>query len=310
MSSVAGVIPQRRPTLFELSDRYDMNRAELMVFHRIYGLYRVPVWPDSVTDLVEEAVIRLLKQDPMAADRVRWLVHAHTGSQQNVVSQGMLTRICGRLGLHRTQPFGMTTNNCASTISALQVLDRLLARGEPDAEAILVCADVAFTPILQIIPNSSVTGDAAVACLLRRGGAGHRILATRVDIYGQHAGCQWQDEAANAEFETEYPARVTLTMRRALTEAGLTWDDIRLVLPHNVNIFSWKRVAAQAGIPVGLIYLDQVPETAHCFGADIFLNFAEAEREGRFAPGDKIMLATVGLGAVFAAVIVEYGSPR
>jgi 3-oxoacyl-[acyl-carrier-protein] synthase III len=307
MTTVAGVIPPTRPTLFELSDRYAMNRAELMVFHRIYGLDRVPVWHASIGDLVEQAVVKLLKQPGVDAGRVRWLVHAHTGSQQNVVGSAILAGICARLGLDRAQPFGVTTNNCASVISAMQVVDRLLRRGQPGDQAIVVSADVAFTPILQLIPNSSVTGDAAVACLFSRDGHGHRVLSSRIDVYGQHASCQWQDEAASAEFEAEYPGRVALTMRRALAESGLTWDDIKLVLPHNVNLFSWKRVAAHAGIPIGLIYLEQVPETAHCFGADIFLNFDAAQRQGRFAAGDKLMLVTVGLGALFAAAVIEYG---
>lgn len=306
LSAVEGLLPDTRPTLFDLGHRYDMSRAELAVFHRIYGLHRVPVWESTIDDLVESAVEQLLKQSDVDRDSVRWLIHAHTGTQHAVVGQAMLHRIRRRLGLAFAQPFGMSTNNCASTVSAVTVVDRLLAASGPGTRAIVVTADVAFTPILQVIPNSSVTGDAGVACLFGRDGAGHRVLASRVDVYGQHAACQWQDDGTAAEFETEYPARVAATMRAALDEAGLTLDDIRLILPHNVNVFSWKRVAAAAGIDLARVYLDQVPETAHCFGADIFLNFAHAEHAIGFRPGDKLLLVTVGLGAVFAACVIEY----
>jgi 3-oxoacyl-[acyl-carrier-protein] synthase III len=308
LAALGAVVPAERPSLFTLAGRYDMTPAELMVFHRIYGLDRVPVWGADTASLVEASVAELVQSSGVAAGRVRWLVHAHTGTQQEVVGRAGLARICRRLGLDRAQPLGMTTNNCASTVSAMRVVDRLLA-GAPDSDAaIVVTADVAFTPIMQVIPNSSVTGDAGVACLFSRADPGHQILASRIDTYGQHAACQWQDEAASAEFEVEYPRRLAAVMGRALDQAGLAWSDVRMVLPHNVNTFSWKRVAAEAGIPIDLVHLDQVPQTAHCFGADIFLNLAAAGRTGALRTGDRVVLATVGLGAVFAAVVLEYRS--
>ncbi|HKT03591.1 MAG TPA: 3-oxoacyl-[acyl-carrier-protein] synthase III C-terminal domain-containing protein [Rugosimonospora sp.] len=308
LTAVETVVPARRPSLFSLADRYDMTPAELMVFHRIYGLDRVPVWDSDTASLAEASVANLLRTSRVDTARVRWLVHAHTGTQQDVVGRASLVRICRRLGLDRAQPLGMTTNNCASTVSAIRVVDRLL-HGAPDTDvAVVVSADVAFTPIMQVIPNSSVTGDAGAACLFSRSGPGHRILSSTLDTYGQHAACQWQDDTTNAEFETEYPRRLAAVMNRALAQAGLSWPDIRLVLPHNVNTFSWKRVAAHAGIPIDLVHLDQVPQTAHCFGADIFLNLAAVSRSGTLRPRDRVMLATVGLGAVFAAVVLEYGS--
>ena len=308
LTAVETVVPATRPSIFTLADRYAMTPAELMVFHRIYGLDRVPVWEADTASLVEAGVANLLSSCGVDAGRVRWLIHAHTGTQQDVVGRAALQRMCRRLGLDRAQPLGMTTNNCASTVSAVRVVDRLLEAGTSTDVAVLVTADVAFTPIMQVIPNSSVTGDAAAACLFSRTDRGHRILSSTIDTYGQHAACQWQDDTTNAEFETEYPRRLATVMERALDQAGLSWSDISMVLPHNVNTFSWKRVAAHAGIPIGLIHLDQVPQTAHCFGADIFLNLAAVSRSGALRPRDRVVLATVGLGAVFAAVVLEYGS--
>jgi 3-oxoacyl-[acyl-carrier-protein] synthase-3 len=310
MSAVEAVIPDTRPSIFDLQDRYQMTAAELGVFHRLYGLERVPVWSAPVGELVEAAVEQLLKTSGVDRDRVRWLVHTHTGTDQSVVGDPMLQLICRRLGLRAAQPFGMTTNNCASTISAMRVVDRLLATGAPGDRAIVVTGDVAFTQSLQVIPNSSVTGDAAVACLLGRDGDGHRVLSSRVFTYGQHAACQYQDDAAATEFETEYAPRLVHVMQASLADAGLSWPDIRLVLPHNVNHFSWRRVAAAAGIPLDLVYLDQVGQTAHCFGADVLLNLVAAERDRGLRTGDRLLLATVGLGAVFAAAVLEYQAPE
>ncbi len=307
LSDIQCVIPEERPSLFDLSDRYAVDPAELMVFHRLYGLDRVPVCRESLLDLLSSAASQVIDRTSVRPEQVRWVVHTHTSQPHVAVGEVLLARAARRLGLSYARLWGMTTNNCASTIVALQVIDRLLASADDDdACAILIVGDIAFTPILQIVPHSSVTGDAAVACLLRRSGGGHRVLATQTDVYGQHARCQWQSKDEEAEFETEYPQRLARTMSLALQQAGIGWDDVRQVIPHNINTYSWKKVAKSAGIPMQRIYLDQVPNLAHCFGADILLNWHLAERERHFRPGDYLLLATVGLGAVFAAAVVQY----
>ena len=192
LQHVQYVIPDERPSLFELRERYAVELSELMVFHRIYGLDRVPICREPIAKLLGSAVARLIDDSGIATDQVAWLIHTHTSQQHSMVGQAVLNQVCRRLELRHTRTFGMTTNNCASTVSALPLIERLLASSDPDARAILVTADIAFTPSLQIIPNSTITGDAAVACLLGNQSTGHRLLASQVDIYGQHARCQWQ----------------------------------------------------------------------------------------------------------------------
>jgi 3-oxoacyl-[acyl-carrier-protein] synthase-3 len=306
LNAVRGIVPEERPTLFALSDRYAMSRPELMVFHRIYGLDRVPVWRESVTDLIASAVGRLVSEADVDPGRIKWLIHTHTGKQLVRVGDTLLHSVCRRLDLKHARTMGMTTNNCATTISAIQLIERLLDGADPEDRAVLVTADLAFTPIMQIVPQSSVTGDAAVACLFGREGPGHPLLASRVDVYGQHSRCQWQLREERAEEQAEYPSRLARTMSLTLERAGLNWGDVRWVIPHNVNVYSWRDVARRAGIPMSLIYLEQLPKLAHCFGADVFLNWQLADEDKRFAPGDYVLLATAGLGATFAASVLQY----
>ena len=46
--------------------------------------------------------------------------------------------------------------------------------------------------------------------------------------------------------------------------------------------------------------------TGHCFGADPFINYATARDFGRLSPGDRYLMVAVGLGANFAATVVEH----
>ena len=102
---------------------------------------------------------------------------------------------------------------------------------------------------------------------------------------------------------TEVLAEVVL---EAVERAGLTLDDLALVLPHNVNRVSWRRLCSRLGLPIARVRLDDVPVTGHCFGADSFIGYAAARAEGRLRAGDPFLMVAVGLGATFSAMVLRY----
>ena len=66
------------------------------------------------------------------------------------------------------------------------------------------------------------------------------------------------------------------------------------------------RLCKQIGYPVERVLLDNVPVTGHCFCADSFINYQTARERDRLAPGDLYLMAAVGLGATFAAMVFEH----
>jgi 3-oxoacyl-[acyl-carrier-protein] synthase-3 len=300
-------VPENKVPLMQLTDRYQLSPVEMSVFNRLYGLDKVPISDVTIFQMIRQVVGELLKKSAVERAQIKYLVYTHTAQEYDGFFATVLKRVCASLGLSQARCFGMTTNNCASTVSALDVLARVLNNSDEPQSAVLVTADVAFTPILQVIPNSSVTGDACVACLLsNHSDKGGRLLSLAVDTHGEHAKCQWQEASEMKRFEDLYSARLTGVMQQALTEADCEWSDVATVIPHNVNVYSWKKVATELGLDMQKIYLDQVPEIAHCFGADLFLNLAKATEQGRVKTGDRVMIATVGLGAVFAAAVLQF----
>ena len=95
-------------------------------------------------------------------------------------------------------------------------------------------------------------------------------------------------------------------MLAAVARAGLELDDIDLILPHNVNTVSWKRLCQAMGVPVARVLLDNVPVTGHSFCADAFINYRTAAERGRLHPGRKYLIAAVGSGATFSAMVFEH----
>jgi len=54
------------------------------------------------------------------------------------------------------------------------------------------------------------------------------------------------------------------------------------------------------------VYLDNIPRTGHCFCSDPFLNLVSLRDEGRLVPGARYLLTAVGLGATYAAMVIEH----
>ncbi|WP_395375205.1 ketoacyl-ACP synthase III family protein [Marinicella sp. W31] len=300
-------IPEIKYSVKDLRHRYAMSDMELTVFNRVYGLDKVPVSDIPLRDMIYRSVKSLLEKTEIDLSEVKYLIHTHTAQEYEGFFNKTLKRLAAELGLHEAKCFGMTTNNCASTVSALDVIEKMLVSKTDNSSAILITGDVAFTPVLQVIPNSSITGDASVACLLSnhsRNGA--RMLSNSVSIYGEHAKCQWQEKEEMQRFEDFYPNRLSGVMQDALESSGLNWSNISVIVPHNVNVYSWKKTSSVSQVPYEKIYLDQVSNIAHCFGADPFLNLAIAMEDEKIEKGDQVMMATVGLGAVFGAAVFAF----
>jgi 3-oxoacyl-[acyl-carrier-protein] synthase III len=87
---------------------------------------------------------------------------------------------------------------------------------------------------------------------------------------------------------------------------GLGLEDVALILPHNVNVVSWQRLCQAAGIPLQVVMLDNVARTGHCFCTDPFLNYSTAIERGVLHPGDHYLMAAVGTGATFSAMIFRH----
>lgn len=91
---------------------------------------------------------------------------------------------------------------------------------------------------------------------------------------------------------------------RVLTEAGLTREDIDLLVPHQANIRIIEAARDRFGIPE-----DKVVVTIHKYGntsaASIPIALDEARREGRAKIGDVVVLVGFGAGLTWGAAALR-----
>ncbi|MCA0374286.1 MAG: ketoacyl-ACP synthase III [Gemmatimonadetes bacterium] len=93
---------------------------------------------------------------------------------------------------------------------------------------------------------------------------------------------------------------------RVMREAGVTADDIDLVVPHQANLRIIESVAKYAGVP-----MERVMVTVHRYGnmsaATVPVSLVDALSEGRIKPGSLLLMPGFGGGLTFGALLVRWG---
>lgn len=97
--------------------------------------------------------------------------------------------------------------------------------------------------------------------------------------------------------------------REVVAKAGLTMDDIDLVVPHQANLRIIQAAARSLEMPIEkfFINLDKYGNTS---AASIPIAICEAVQAGRIQPGDHVLMVGFGAGLTWGAAIVQWGVPK
>jgi 3-oxoacyl-[acyl-carrier-protein] synthase III len=308
LREIAGHLPDRRVPLEELLADWGLPASTVDTLRRSYGYSEVRRQErgETLTDLLAQAARNL---PSLAADRerVRYVLYARTVPVSQPHPLNPLPELCALLGLGDATAFAVTHHGCASGLLAVDIAGRLLAMdGDPDALALVVAAEQVFTLDETLRPEARIFGEASAACLVSAGGRRDRVLSYATLQRGDldHWATDRPDHAER--FAREYTVLVGEVISTAAERAGVRVDELRLILPHNVNVRSWRKVCRQLDLPPTAVLLDNVPLIGHTFAADPFLNYRTAVAEGLLAEGDRYLMAAAGYGAIFSAMVVEH----
>jgi 3-oxoacyl-[acyl-carrier-protein] synthase-3 len=305
LESVAVHVPEVRVPIGSLRERLGVTAAEMRIFERFYGLAEVPQDDGDLTDLLWRAVTRL-ELPPERAKRIRYVLHARSINVITPYPVNPLHDITTRLGLGHAAAFSVSQHACASGLLAVDLAGRLLAAGgDPDARALVLTGEKTFTRGAMLIPRNTIFGEASAAVVVRPGGERDRLVTYAVAMRGEYDMTGISDAMAE-EYREAYPGLVGETVRAAVERAGLRLADVALILPHNSNTFSWRVVCDLIDFPKDRVLLENVPVTGHVFCSSGFVNYRTAVDSGRLRPGDHYVMASVGIGATFAAMVFRH----
>ncbi|GHJ48864.1 3-oxoacyl-ACP synthase [Catellatospora sp. TT07R-123] len=309
LTAVAAYLPETEFTLEEAAEVLGLSDQELKRYRRFFGLDRVRWAPQArQADLLVEALRRLPDLDAHRS-RIRYAVHARTIEPTGPYAAQPLHEALAAVGLGHVQAFAISQHACASGLLSVDLAGRLLtADGDPDALVLVLTGEKTYPHVARFMPAAMVMGESSAACLVGLDGARDRVLAYTTRTFGEFHAITARSGPLAAQFEQMYiPALADLiTDTVAAAAAGLTLADLRLVLPHNVNRISWTRLGRLLDLPLDRLMLDNIARTGHCFCADPFINYVRALELGLLRPGDHYLMASVGLGATFSAMLLRH----
>lgn len=302
---VASYLPEERVPIEDLADQLGLTAMQVKVFRRYHKLGEVRRDRDgTLPDLLRRAVAGL---ESLRGNehRVRYVLYARTFPVVVPFPVNPLHAVCREVGLGHAQAFTVTHQACASGLLAIDIAGRLLAAEEPGALALILAGEKTFTGETRLVPETSVFGEGASACLVSAHGERDRMVSYAAHLHGEFDGDS--PELMN-RFQQDYTDLLAGAVRDAVDGAGLKLDEIDLILPHNVNVIAWQRVCRQLGVPLERVLLDHVSSAGHVFCADAFVNYRTARQRGLLRPGGHYVVAAAGAarGATFSAMVFQH----
>jgi 3-oxoacyl-[acyl-carrier-protein] synthase III len=229
------------------------------------------------------------------------------------------------LGAHNAAAFDIGAA-CPGYIYALTVAEGLIASGQ--SEIVLVVGAEKLSTITDFQDRSTAIlfGDGAGASVVRRSTRpGRGILSTfiksdgrlapllyrpgggAVDPISEKVVCERSHYMKMAGREVFKAAVLAMAdaCDEALRQAGLTGDQVDLLVPHQANLRIIESTAKHAGIPMSKVMVN-VDRYGNTSSASIPLALEQAVTEGRVAPGAVILLVAFGAGFTWGSAVIRW----
>lgn len=311
IDAISSFVPKTCLDVRQDHERLGLSAAAARVISQIYELPVCPCFEGSDEELLLRAASQLLARAETQDKRIVGIIHVHTGAVIGTHGMSVPTILVRKLGLSPALILGMCQLNCVSVISALDLAQTLLASEDDDnARILILVGENAHNAELRVIPNVAIVGDVACAALVGRSNSSgrNRLLGKAIHVHKGFSEGIWLSTTSETsrDYEAHFQTWLKAVMDEALDKAGITMDQLQAVLPHNVNVWMWRKAAAFMGLPIDKVFLENTRNTAHCLGADMLLNLESATAGRRLTQGDYYIMATAGVGGVFGAAVFQY----
>jgi 3-oxoacyl-[acyl-carrier-protein] synthase-3 len=279
------------------------------------------------SDLALVATQRALEAAGMEASELDALILATLSPDVYFPGSGVfLQRKLGISGI----PCLDVRNQCSGFIYGLSVADAWIRTGMYE-RILLVGSEVHSTGLVKTTEGRDTAvlfGDGAGAAILGPTREDDRgVLAINIHADGKYAEKLWMEAPGSRynpwlvpqmiadgltkpimegrEVFKHASVRMPQAVKEALDDAGLTVEDVDLVIPHQANYRITQAVQKQLGLPD-----EKVMSNIHKYGnttaASIPIALHEAVEQGRLKRGDLVCLTAFGSGFTWGAALIRW----
>ena len=213
---------------------------------------------------------------------------------------------------------------CAGFVYALSIAHQFIANGTYKNALVIGAEKLSAVTDWQDRNTCVLLGDGAGACVVSEVKSGG-ILSTYLDCDGSNmellnmpAGgsrapashktidnrMHFLKMKGNELFKIAVKT-MTMAAEKVLEQAGLTFRDIDLIVPHQANSRIIMAVAKKLGIPEDKIFLN-IEKYGNMSSASTVTALVEAVKEGKIKKGDIVLLDAFGAGLVWGALLIKW----
>jgi 3-oxoacyl-[acyl-carrier-protein] synthase-3 len=216
---------------------------------------------------------------------------------------------------------------CPGFVFATSVAEGLIASGQ--SEVVLVVGAEKLSTITDFKDRSTAIlfGDGAGAAVVRRtpGSDGRGILSTflrsdgklapllyipgggAADPISEKVVCERSHYMKMAGREVFKAAVLAMSEAcdEALRRAGVTAEEVDLLIPHQANVRIIEATAKHAGMPMDKVMVN-VDRYGNTSSASIPLALDQAIAEGRVKPGSLLLLVAFGAGFTWGSAVIRW----
>ncbi|MBT5140356.1 MAG: ketoacyl-ACP synthase III [Acidimicrobiaceae bacterium] len=258
------------------------------------------------SELATEAGIRAIKNAGLTPDDIGLLIVCTTTPDQQLpatsaVVQRDIGLSCGAFDINAV---------CAGFIySYVMAYGQILMPGGP--ERVLVIGSESLSRIVDWDDRGTAIlfGDGAGAAVMERHEEGE-MLAYDLGSNGELQEILYADHGGYIKMEGREVFKravraVSCSVEIALEKAGMTADDIDVVIPHQANIRIIEAVSQRTGLSMEKTH-NVIEFTGNTSSATIPLTLAEAERNGALQPGQIVLMTGFGAGMAWGTAVVRW----
>ncbi|MEQ8173914.1 MAG: beta-ketoacyl-ACP synthase III [Syntrophomonadaceae bacterium] len=278
----------------------------------------------ATSDYSYDAALMALKQAGVSPEQIDLIIEATSSPDMLFPSTSCIVQ--ERLEAWNAAAFDLAAG-CTGFVYGVGVAEKFLL--SPSYKNILVIGSDMVSRVVDYTDRGTciLFGDGAGAAVLSRGSDKYGILASYLGadgrggkhLYMPGGGSAIPATPESVEARQHYlrmngqeifkfaTAIIDQVANRLLAEAGLSYDDIDIFVPHQANLRIIKAAVRRMNIAPEKTLIN-IDKYGNMSAASIPVALAEAEREGRLKPGDVVMMIAFGAGLTYGGMIMRWGS--
>ena len=302
--------------IVDTSDEWITTRTGIKVRH-------VTTDEESTAFLAAEAGKRALDHAGVKAEELDLIIVATITPEMPFPSTACFVQ--NTLGATKAWVFDLAAA-CSGFVYALHIVQQFMENGR--IEKALVIGAETLTKIMNWKDRSSciLFGDGAGAVVLEKKDDGRRgIMYSTLGADGQY----WQALTCQA-YGSRYPAknplpdpamammqikgrevyqqavrRIVDSVTDCLDHCGLTLDDVKMVISHQMNARIIESAAKRLNLPDDKVFVN-IAQYGNTSAASVPIALDDCARSGRIQRGDILIFVAFGAGVTWGANVIEF----